>query len=110
MSLPRTLWLTIRSAPVLHLIATPDALAHLPATDRRVQILADVGRVQAGVEDENPTLVCDVRNESGQARAVLEDPPLGCAAELTSPDGVVFAGVVQEVALAAPSGRIRIGA
>lgn len=92
--------LAIASDPPVHFYKHPDALASIPAGERALQLLLNVGDIDASIEDLNPDLQIVLDNAAGQcADLFYRLPPLDAPAVLYDGSVELFAGVVDSLSL-----------
>jgi hypothetical protein len=102
--------LRIDGAPPRNFVSAPAALAHVPPTESRHQLLASIGPLRSG-GGENANVSCTLDNRAGEASALLVSrPPIGVAATITAGGIEQFAGVVQRITLSAAGATLEVEA
>jgi hypothetical protein len=96
-------WVVLRGAPVRQFYADAETMAAQGvATDAKHLLLLPLPAIESALSVDGPqssSLSVLLRNDAGQARALLAVPPLGAAVEVRDAAGVVFAGRLVEVSL-----------
>jgi hypothetical protein len=85
------------SSPIRQFHMNADALPFLNTRQAKYPILADAGTLNTSTGSANAAVTLTLRNTSGEALAILRDPPLGAAVELYTDATLVFEGSVTQV-------------
>lgn len=101
-------WLRIAGHPARNFYRDARALPLLPTGEARHELLLSLGALRSSAGDETPNVTVTLRNDDGQCARLFAAPPLGAPVHLIDETGIVFAGVVNEIALSSAEARVGI--
>ena len=104
------IWLLVEGSPVRQFCMDPRALPFLDPKIARHDILGNVGTLRQSTDASNASITIPLRNDSGQATALLAIPPLGARAVLYGDSAVLFEGSIAQIDLSATNANLLVQA